>query len=200
MKERFKLILNEIVNVIFSIIVAVLIFLALHHYVVQPFRVEGHSMEPTLSTGEQMMLLKLASVERFDIIVFPDPQGKSTSYVKRVIGLPGDQISYENDQLILNGQAYDEPYLQPLKDQDPSQPFTQDFSLQSTTGLEEVPSGYYFVLGDNRPNSGDSRQFGLVPIDSVMGEANFVYYPWYKFGSVTQYELNPSKASIIAQE
>lgn len=183
-----KIVIVETVNVIFAVLVAVLIFLLIRAYIVQPFQVEGTSMNNTLQNGEQMLMFKLTELNRFDIVVFPDPRGSLDSYVKRIIGLPGDRLYYESDQLILNDQMVEEPYLQPLKEMSEGN-FTQDFNLWDNLGVTSVPEGYYFVLGDNRPYSGDSRQFGFVPIDSVIGEANFIYYPFSEFGLLPSYTL-----------
>lgn len=183
-----KRLLVETVNVLFAVLVAVLIFLALRHYVVQPFQVEGSSMNETLQNGEQMLMFKQTTIDRFDIVVFPDPRGSGSSYVKRVIGLPGDSLYYQDDQLVLNGQVVAEPYLEPHNSQS-DELFTTNFTLWDTIGHESIPAGYYFVMGDNRPNSGDSRQFGLVPIDSVIGEANFIYFPFDQFGTLPTYTL-----------
>lgn len=188
MIEFLKKLIVETVNVVFAVLVAVLIFIALRHYLVQPFQVEGTSMNATLNNGQQMLMFKQTEIERFDIVVFPDPRGSNSSYVKRVIGLPGDELYFQDNQLILNGQLVEEPYLEPLKSETEGN-FTEDFNLWDTLGIESIPSGYYFVMGDNRPYSGDSRQFGLVPIDSIVGEANFIYFPFTDFGTLPSYEL-----------
>lgn len=192
----FKRLIEEVINVLFSITVAVVLFILIRSYFVQPFQVEGHSMDLTLSDGYQMLMYKQSKIERFDIIVFPDPMGSKRSFVKRVIGLPGDTLSVENDQLILNGIIMDEPYLEPLKSQTEGV-FTNDFSLWDTLGIEIIPEGYFFVMGDNRPSSGDSRQFGLVPIESVQGETNFVYYPFDTIHKVQEYQLNDEGYIIL---
>ncbi|MGO4927457.1 signal peptidase I [Fundicoccus sp. Sow4_D5] len=184
-----KTVIIETVNVVFAVLFAVIIFLVMRAFVVQPFQVEGTSMNNTLENGQQMLMFKMTELERFDIVVFPDPRGSQDSYVKRIIGLPGDTLYYEEDQLILNNQIVDEPYLEPLKEAS-QENFTQNFNLWDNLGVTSVPEGYYFVLGDNRPYSGDSRQFGFVPIDSVIGEANFVYFPFNEFGLLPSYTLN----------
>lgn len=196
MIQFLKRLLVETVNVIFAVLVAVLIFLALRHYVVQPFQVEGTSMKETLQNGEQMLMFKQTEIDRFDIVVFPDPRGSGSSYVKRVIGMPGDNLYYQNDQLILNGQLVDEPYLE-SQDSQSAALFTTDFNLWDTLGLETIPAGYYFVMGDNRPYSGDSRQFGLVPINSVIGEAKFTYYPFKQFGIQPTYKLQDDGTGAV---
>ena len=183
-----KYLINELVSIIFAVLVAVLIFLALRHYVFQPFQVEGSSMEPQLHNQDQMVMLRNNEIERFDVVVFPDPRGSGDSYVKRIIGQPGDELYFSNDTLYLNNQAVEEPYLEPLKSETEGK-FTEDFSLWDTLGLTQVPEGYYFVMGDNRPYSGDSRQFGLIQAEDIQGVTNFVYFPFERFGKIEEYNL-----------
>lgn len=183
-----KYLINELVSIIFAVLVAVLIFLALRHYVLQPFQVEGSSMEPQLHNQDQMVMLRNNEIERFDVVVFPDPRGSGDSYVKRIIGQPGDELYFSNDTLYLNNQAVEEPYLKPLKSETEGK-FTEDFSLWDTLGLTQVPEGYYFVMGDNRPYSGDSRQFGLIQSEDIQGVTNFVYFPFERFGKIEEYNL-----------
>lgn len=178
-----KQMMLDFINVIFYLIVAVVLMKALRQYVFQPFQVSGHSMENTLQDHDQMLMWKQIDLERFDIVVFPEPHHHQESYVKRVIGLPGDRVSYQDDQLYINDQAIEEPYLS-ANIQASDQPFTENFTLRSLTGKDTVPEGYVFVLGDNRPYSGDSRQFGFVPIEDIEGEAHFIYFPFSRFGSV----------------
>ncbi|MBA5728750.1 signal peptidase I [Aerococcaceae bacterium INB8] len=183
-----KYLINELVSIIFAVLVAVLIFLALRHYVLQPFQVEGNSMEPQLHNQDQMVMLRNKDIKRYDVVVFPDPRGSGDSYVKRIIGEPGDEIYFSNDTLYLNNQPVEEPYLEPLKSETVGK-FTEDFSLWDTLGLTEVPEDYYFVMGDNRPYSGDSRQFGLIQAEDIQGVTNFVYFPFERFGKIEEYNL-----------
>ena len=108
-------------------------------------------------------------------------------YIKRVIGLPGDHIAYENDTLYINDEALEEPYLDLYKEQLlDNGTLTQDFTLQSLTDYSTIPEGYLFVLGDNRRNSVDSRyaSVGLVPMEKVLGKANIRFYPFDSIGIV----------------
>ncbi|NGP44499.1 signal peptidase I [Bacillaceae bacterium SIJ1] len=137
--------------------------------------VEGSSMEPTLQDGNLLLINKIGytigDIERFDVLVFH--YNDKNDYVKRVIGLPGDHVVYKNDQLLINEKPLPEPYLSELKEQ----------SLGRLTGdIDQiVPKGSLFVLGDNRRGSSDSRHFGFVPIDHVVGEVSLRFWPLNQF-------------------
>lgn len=173
--RQFRLIINRLVNLVLTILVAVSITLALRHYYFQPFQVAGESMEPTLTEGQMMVMGKNGQVDRFDLVIFKDPRGSGDSYVKRVIGLPGETIEAVDGVVYIDGQPLEEPYLQTE---------TADFSLYQITGLTHIPPGYLFVLGDNRPHSADSRQYGLIAEDAIEGEVVFSLYPFDRFGAL----------------
>ncbi len=152
----------------FFIIIFVLLFLMV--YVVSITQVVGDSMSPTLDNQEVLILNKakyrFTDVKRGDIIAFTY---EDTKYlIKRVIGLPGDHISIIDNKVYINGRYYAEDYL---KDVD-----TPDFDLQDL-GYNEVPEGMYFVLGDNRDNSLDSRKIGLVSKEDIIGEIALRMWP-----------------------
>lgn len=134
--------------------------------------VEGESMRPTLEDGNKLIVNKLGyqigDFNRFDVIVFH--ANEEEDYVKRIIGLPGDEIEYKNDQLIINGKKVNEPYLDKYRKQHLAIRLTEDFTLT-------VPKEKLFVLGDNRLKSYDSRQFGFISIDQVVGKVNLRYWP-----------------------
>lgn len=173
--KRFRLVINRLVNLLLTILVAVSIALALRHYYFQPFQVAGQSMEPTLTEGQMMVMAKNNQVDRFDLVIFPDPRGSGQSYVKRVIGLPGETVSAVDNTVYINGYPINEPYVHTV---------TEDFNLYQITGLEIIPEGYVFVLGDNRPYSADSRQFGLVDQTAIKGRVVFSLYPLDRFGAI----------------
>lgn len=147
-----------------------------------PVVVEGPSMLPTLQSGDHLIVSKLnysvGSPDRFDVVVFHATERKD--YIKRVIGLPGDHIVYEDDQLYVNGEPVDEPFLKERKQQlNSDQTLTDDFTMEEDIPgeFEEVPEGYLFVLGDNRNNSTDSRMLGMIPQEQMVGEAVVSYWP-----------------------
>src|SRR5699024_585294 len=120
----------------------------------------------------------IGGIDRFDIVVFKATKEKD--YIKRVIGLPGDRIEYKNDQLYINGKQYKEPYLDKEKKGISVGLLTQDFNIKTlpATHSEVVPKGHYFVLGDNRRNSEDSRIIGFVSKDAIIGKASLVFWPF----------------------
>ena len=168
-----------------------------------PFLVSGHSMDPTLANGEYLLEISYLPIDRFDIVVAKeiDENGQEKRIVKRVIGMPGDTIKYENDQLYINGKKTDEPYLKEyiakfkkdklqstysyrkLFQQIASQAdsFTQD-ALGRSTFTVEVPEGHYFLLGDDRLVSRDSRDVGTFKASQIEGEAKLRFWPLNKIG------------------
>jgi len=154
----------------------ILRFLVFTNYVV-----EGESMMPTLEEGNLLIINKWGGIHRFDIIVFH--ANKQEDYVKRVIGLPGDRIVYKNDVLYVNGKPVKEPYLKPYKRKLIDGKLTGDFTLEEVTGKKTVPKGFVFVLGDNRLNSWDSRHFGFVKMNRIVGKVNARYWPFHEFAT-----------------
>lgn len=147
-----------------------------------PVVVEGPSMLHTLQSGDHLIVSKLnysvGSPDRFDVVVFHATERKD--YIKRVIGLPGDHIAYEDDQLYVNGEPVEEPFLKERKQQlNSDQTLTDDFTMEEDIPgeYEEVPEGFLFVLGDNRNNSTDSRMLGMIPQEQMVGEAVVSYWP-----------------------
>lgn len=152
----------------FIIVIIILLFVMV--YVVSITQVVGNSMDPTLKNQEVLILNKAKyrffDVKRGDIISFTY---EDTKYlIKRVIGLPGDKIKIKDNQLYINGKIYDEPYLKNVE--------TEDFDI-ATLGTTEVPEEKYFVLGDNRGNSLDSRKIGFVDQEDIIGEVAIRIWP-----------------------
>lgn len=164
------------------------LFLIIQFFFFTNYEVEGRSMNPTLQDGDKLVINKityrLGDVERFDIVVFH--ANEDEDYVKRVIGVPGDTIEYKEDQLYVNGTYYEEPYLFSFR-QNVYGKLTNNFTLKDITGFDTVPEGYVFVLGDNRRESFDSRHFGLVPMEKIVGKVNIRYWPFeqwqFSFGN-----------------
>ncbi|MBM7715647.1 signal peptidase I [Siminovitchia sp. FSL H7-0308] len=166
---------NEIWEWTKALLIAVGLAAIIRYFLFAPIVVDGFSMMPTLHNGDRMIVNKLSKPDRFDIIVFHAPEQKD--YIKRVIGLPGDTVEYVNDTLYVNGKPYKEPYLEVYKKQNPEGPLTEDFTLEEITGHKTVPEGELFVMGDNRRSSKDSRHIGTIPMEKVIGDTKFVYWP-----------------------
>ncbi|WP_320164908.1 signal peptidase I [uncultured Trichococcus sp.] len=164
-----------------AIIFALLLVIIIRFFLFIPLKVEGDSMSPTLAQGNYILYETFSDISRFDIIIFSNEEGETL--IKRVIGLPGDSVAYSEDRLYLNGEPIEEPFLGTEKQQG-MDVFTSDFDLLSLTGMEKVPQGSYFVLGDNRVRSRDSRIFGFVAQADIAGKASMVYYPLDDFGFI----------------
>ncbi|MFJ8064634.1 signal peptidase I [Psychrobacillus sp. NPDC096426] len=162
--------------------IAILFVCGIQFFLFTPIVVDGASMMPTLEDGDRVVVdkigPKLMKYERFDVIVFEAKE--DTNYIKRIIGIPGDRIAYENDELFINGELYEEPYLEEYKKALlDNGTLTEDFSLDEYLGELTVPDGYFFVLGDNRRYSTDSRdpRVGFVSKDKILGTAKIVFLP-----------------------
>ncbi|KPN95015.1 signal peptidase I [Lysinibacillus sp. ZYM-1] len=181
--------IKELLDWVKSTVITCVFVIAMMTFIVSPTRVGGASMMPTYEDGDFVLVniigKKISGIERFDVIVFKPPN--DGIYIKRVIGLPGDHIAYENDTLYINDEALEEPYLDLHKKQLlDTDTLTQDFTLQSLTDHSTIPEGYLFVLGDNRRNSIDSRysSVGLVPMEKVIGKTSIRFYPLDSIGIV----------------
>ncbi|MFB4162642.1 signal peptidase I [Alteribacillus sp. JSM 102045] len=149
-------------------------------FLIAPIIVDGESMVPTLADNDRMIINKssywFSDPERFDVVVFHASEEKD--YIKRVIGVPGDTLYYDNDSLYVNDQKIAEPHLQTLKEANNGEPITADFSLRDAAGVKTIPEGHVFVLGDNRKHSFDSRSIGLVSMEDIVGEAELTFWPF----------------------
>jgi signal peptidase I len=152
-------------DIIETLVLAIILFLGINAISAR-VRVDGFSMRPTLEDGEFVLVSKLSyhlgKVNRGDIIVFHFPMNPQEELIKRVIGLPGDHISVQGGVVAVNGQKISEPYIA---------------STPSYSGEWDVSAGDLFVLGDNRNNSNDSKDWGLLPMDKVVGKAIVIYWP-----------------------
>ena len=153
-----------------SVVLAILVILFLY----QPVKVEGTSMMPSLIDQERIFINKFVyrfgSIERGDMVVFWFPRDPTKSYIKRVIGLPGDIIEVDNGNVLVNNQRLDESYV------------TDEYRDRSSMAPFKVQPDEYFVLGDHRSSSNDSRSWGSVPRKYIYGKAVFVYWPIEKMG------------------
>lgn len=176
--------LQEVFSTLKYILVLSVIFFVVHRFFFAPVMVDGDSMEPTLSDGDYLLLNKFSDIEHSDIVVFPPPDEEDTQYIKRVIGMPGDTVEFRDDVLYLNGESMEQDFLDIEAAAKEDYFSTGDFSLLTLLGEEEVPEGQYFLLGDNRLNSRDSRSFGFVDEEAVLGKVSFRYWPFDDFGFI----------------
>lgn len=150
--------------------------LLIRGFLLIPVPVEGNSMQNTLEQGDFVLMEKFSEIQRFDVVVFHMPDG--TTYIKRVIGLPGETVSYREDQLYINNKKVAEPFLEEnLAEDEQRNLFTNDFEFDQLMGVSKLGEDSYFVLGDNRRMSKDSRSFGAISGSKILGKARFVYYP-----------------------
>ncbi|HXS98704.1 MAG TPA: signal peptidase I [Candidatus Limnocylindrales bacterium] len=163
--------LSWVRDLAFSVLIAVVLIV----FIYQPVKVEGTSMKPTLLDDERIFINKfslkfgLGSIERGDTVVFWFPEDRTKSYIKRVIGLPGDKVRIESGQVYVNDKPLDfVPQDCNCKD---------NVSWPHVPVDQVVPPDSYFVLGDNRGSSSDSRSWGYVPRDCIYGKAVFAYWP-----------------------
>ena len=166
-KKDFKYYLKEYGPFVITIII-VLLF---KHYFYSPIMVSGVSMETTLLNNDIMILDKVAlrndGIQRFDIVVI---RYKNKYLIKRVIGLPGEEVEIKDNKLYINGEYIEEPFLN-------KGTVTKDFKLEGT-----VPEDFYFVMGDNRSNSNDSRYLGCFSIDRIDGKTSLTIFPFNRVG------------------
>jgi signal peptidase I len=173
-----------------SIVVAVILALFIRTFVVQAFKIPTGSMEPNLLVGDHLlvnkfvfaptvsaaerMALPMRAIRRGDVVVFKFPEEPERDFIKRVIGLPGDTIEVRNRQVSINGQRLEEPYahyLFPVSDDEAA-----GFDVRARYGPVTVPEAHYFMMGDNRDNSQDSRYWGFLPAHYVKGRALTIYW------------------------
>lgn len=158
--------LHDFLNFAQQLVGTLMVFFILQTYVVATAVVSGESMEPTLTDGQYLIVNKFSELERFDVITFEPPNKPDVFYVKRIIGVPGDTVEYQHNQLILNGTPIEEEYI----DYNDYDLFEDHYTLQELFDTNVVPEGHYFVVGDNRDNSMDSRSFGFISEESIVGK------------------------------
>lgn len=178
-------ILSIIWSWIWSFIVAFIIVGGVYFFLGRPFTVSGASMYPTLHNGDRMVLSKVGDIHRFDVIILKAPD-ENVEYIKRVIGMPGDTVEMKSGVLYINGKKVDQPFIntEALAKQTV---FIDDFTLESLTGESKVPEGKYFVLGDNRGVSKDSRMIGFINRSAIEGKAVFTIWPFGRIGGQKDY-------------
>lgn len=164
-----------LLDILQTLILAAAAFVVVYMFLFRPFEVKGESMYPNLHDSEYLITnligLKLSDPKLGDVIVFKAPNELERDFIKRVIGVEGDRVSVKDGQVYLNGELLDEnKYLKPSVK-------TYGGSFLQEGEEVSVPEGYFFVLGDNRSYSSDSREWGFVPKNNVIGNSIFIYWP-----------------------
>lgn len=177
-------ILSEIISWIWSIIVACVLMAVLYFFIGRPFTVSGQSMYPTLHNGDHMIMSKLGGINRFDVVILKAPD-EDKEYIKRVIGMPGDTVEVKSGVLYINGKVVEQPFIN--SDNSKKTVFIDDFTLKELTGVDKVPEGKYFVMGDNRGVSKDSRMIGFIDASAIEGKAVFTVWPINRIGGLKDY-------------
>lgn len=178
--------LGCLLEIVETLVLTLVIFFVIQNFVAQPYKVQQQSMERTLEPEQYVLVDKLTPrldpYKRGDIVVFTPPEDWSsdgTPFIKRVIGEGGDTVEVRDDGLVyVNGEALDEPYLFRATPSDDPQPTTVSGDQTSWT----IPADDLFLMGDHRSNSADSRTFGPVPSEQVIGRAWLRYWPFDTFG------------------
>jgi len=183
-------VIDFVMDILETVVFIGSLFIVVYLFVMQPNQVKGASMEPTFISGDYILTskitYKLKAPERGEVIVFKSPKNPDIEYIKRIIGLPGDVIEVRDNELYINNKLVAENYISAktnlwdggfLKD---GEPIT-------------VPEGMIFVMGDNRPRSSDSREFGPVTLNSIIGQVFYRYYPADKMGWIA----DPLKSNLF---
>lgn len=184
-EKRYRLVREVIETIVLTLLMFMVIRLA-----VQNFNIDGMSMEPSLHNGELILVDKWSYLfhapQRGDVVVFVAPRTPSQDYIKRIIGLPGDVITIQGTVVFVDGVKLDETYVDPARQGNP-------YAFKPISNLV-VPPNEYWVMGDNRAGSCDSRAFGFVPRQNIIGRAALVYWP---FGQGND-GLLPNYSSVFA--
>jgi signal peptidase I len=174
-----------------SIVIAVILALFVRTWAVQAFKIPTGSMENNLLIGDHLLvnkfvfgpamsglertLMPMQEIRRHDVVVFKYPDEPERDFIKRVVGLPGDTLELRNKKVYVNGQPLDEPFVHFLDPVSESSEITS-FDVRERYGPVRVPDGQYFVMGDNRDNSQDSRYWGFLPRSYIKGRALMIYW------------------------
>jgi signal peptidase I len=194
-----------------SIVIAVILALFIRTFVVQAFKIPTGSMEENLLIGDHLLvnkfvfgptdswveraLLPVKEVKRRDIVVFKYPEQPDRDFIKRVIGLPGETLQLRQKKVSINGVPLEEPYVHFLQPALPSELHEEtSYDVRENYGPVTVPADHYFVMGDNRDNSQDSRYWGFLPRDYIKGKALVIY--WSYEADQSDYEEDGPGATV----
>lgn len=179
MKNFLKKIGHFFLDIIQTVTLALSVFVVIYLFLFQPHQVKGQSMSPNFANQEFILTDKISyrfkKPQRGDVVVFKAPESEACAeieceYIKRIIGMPQEMLKIQNGKVFINGQILDEPYL-------PTHLFTQAGHFLKEDSEYQVPPHSYILLGDNRPHSRDSREFGSIKEEAIIGRAFFRYWP-----------------------
>lgn len=169
---------REFIEWLIAIVIATVLYFVVKTFFFISYSVSGDSMYPTFTDDDKVIVNKMSTLHNGDVIVFHT--GSTQDYVKRIIGKPGDKVEYRDDVLYVNGERTDEPYLQENRIAKTNILLTENFKVSDLSGAggkPVIPEGKLLVLGDNRETSNDSRRFGLIKEQQVVGEVQVRYWP-----------------------
>ncbi|MGO3732933.1 MAG: signal peptidase I [Vagococcus sp.] len=144
-------------------------------------KMDGYSMLPTIGNKQVVAISRNRRIKRFDIVFLKTPGNGKGHSIRRVIGMPGDEVTFKQDELYINGEGKEEKYLVAKKKALKEMILTDDFKLEDVTGHKTVPKDSYFLLGDNRKSSTDSRYYGNVSKKNIIGKVEIRLFPFSKF-------------------
>ncbi|MBI3366494.1 signal peptidase I [Candidatus Roizmanbacteria bacterium] len=176
-----KKIIDFVMDILETVVFIGSLFIVIYLFILTPNQVKGASMEPTFKSGDYILTsrvtYKMRSQQRGDVVVFHSPKNPDIEYIKRIVGLPGDKLLIEDSNIFINGKLVQENYISARTN-------LWEGGFIKNGVLFTIPNDELFVMGDNRPRSSDSREFGPIPIESVIGQVFFRYFPSDKVGSI----------------
>lgn len=182
-KAEAPSLVHQIVELAIMVLLVIGCYFGLRYFVVGTYEIPSGSMEDTIQVGDRVFSEKISYYSRGplagEVITFDDPLKEDQTLIKRVIAVGGDQVDLIDGAVYVNGEKLDEPYT----DGKPSMPLDPAYGVDISYPYT-VPEGYLWVMGDNRTNSADSRYFGAVPVTSVSGHANIIYWPLDHIGAL----------------
>lgn len=190
MLKGVKAVIDFVMDILETVVFIGSMFIVVYLFILTPNQVKGASMEPNFHTGDYILTsrvtYKFRKIERGDVVVLKSPKNPDIEYIKRVVGLPGDTVLIsENGDVSVNNNLFTENYIAAKTN-------LWEGGCVKADVPYAVPDGEVFVMGDNRPRSSDSREFCSVPIQSLIGQVFYRYFPVDKMGSIT----NPLPKSI----
>lgn len=177
-KRQKQPVKNYLKELIVAISLSVVLILVISSFFLTIVTVHGFSMIPTLREKDQVLVQKTTDFKRFDLVAFKS--GNGNTQIRRVIGLPEEKIAYTDDTLFVNDQPIDEKFIMDEinESQRNGKNYTEDFTNRTLTSAVVIPEGYYLVLGDNRPYATDSRHYGLIAKENVIGKVTMQLLPF----------------------